>query len=55
MTRQALIEKMVYTLREEGALDIGNYMNSVEQCQDIKKIIEKCLDSFEIIEGRVLK
>lgn len=54
MTRQALIKKMVYMLREEGALDIDNYMNGIEQCQDVKKIIEKCLDGFEIIEGRVI-
>lgn len=54
MTRQVLIDKIVYMLREEGTLDIDNYVTRVEQCQDVKKIIEKCLDGFEIIEGKVL-
>ncbi|WP_410495106.1 hypothetical protein QTL86_13335 [Cellulosilyticum sp. ST5] len=55
MTRQSLINKIVYMLREEGTLDIDNYITRVEQYQDIKKIIEKCLDGFEIIEGKVIE
>ena len=54
MTRQVLIDKIVNMLTEEGTLDIDNYVTRVEQYQDIKKIIEKCLGDFEIIEGKVL-
>ncbi|ADZ83203.1 hypothetical protein [Cellulosilyticum lentocellum] len=54
MTRQMLIDKIVYMLREEGTLEKSNYCTRVEQCQDVKKVIEKCLDGYEIIEGKVL-
>lgn len=30
MTRQMLINKIVYMLREEGTLDIDNYVNGIE-------------------------
>ena len=55
MTRQVLIDKIVYMLREEGALDIDNYMNRIEQCQDIRKIIESCLHDYVIVEGLVIE
>lgn len=38
MTRQMLIDKIVYMLREEGTLEKSNYCTRVEQCQDVKKL-----------------
>lgn len=54
MNRQVLIDKIVYYLREEGALDVDNYVNVIEQCQDVKKIIENILTDYVIIEDRVI-
>ena len=54
MNRKTLIDKIVFMLDSEGVLDIGNYMNTIDQTNDVKKIIERCLDDYVIIKGHVI-
>ncbi len=54
MNREILIYKIIQTLNEEGALDINNYCGYPEQANDMYSIIDKCLDDYVIIEGRVV-
>lgn len=54
MNREKLIDKIACMLDSEGVLDVGNYMNTIDQIYDVKKIIEKCLDDYVIIEGHVI-
>lgn len=54
MNRQILIDKIVFTLNEEGVLDQNNYYTRPQQCQDVQKIIEKILADYVIIEGHVI-
>ena len=55
MTRQTLIWKMINSLHEEGALEIENYMNYIEQANDMYSIIERVLDNIVLIEGSVIE
>lgn len=55
MTRQTLIYKIIQRLHEEGALEVNNYINYIEQANDMYNIIEKELDDFTLIKGDVLK
>lgn len=55
MTRQTLIYKIIQRLHEEGALEVNNYMNYIEQANDIYSIIEKELDGILLIEGRAIE
>lgn len=44
MKKDTLIWKITNKLHDEGALELGNYMNYIEQANDI----------HDIIEGRVI-
>lgn len=55
MTRQTLIYKIIQRLHEEGALEVDNYMNYIEQANDMYKIIERVLDNIVLIEGSVIE
>lgn len=54
MKRDTLIYKIVQALNDEGALDVNNYSNNIEQCTDVHDIIEKVLDDYVIVEGRMV-
>ena len=53
--RDTLIWKIVQTLNDNGALDVNNYMNYIEQANDIHNIIEKELDGYVIVKGEVME
>lgn len=55
MTKQTPIYKLIQRLKEEGALEIENYMNYIEQVNAIYSIIERELDGILLIEGRVIE
>lgn len=55
MTRQTLIYKIIQRLHEEGALEVDNYYNYIEQANDMYNIIKEELDGFTLIKGEVLK
>lgn len=55
MKRDTLIWKMINRLHDEGALELGNYMNYIEQANDIHNIIERELDGYGLFEGGVLE
>lgn len=55
MTRQTLIWKMINALHDEGALEVNNYMNYIEQSNDMYKVIERVLDNIVLIEGSVIE
>ena len=55
MKRDTLIWKIVQSLNENGALDVNNYLNYVEQANDIHDIIEKELDRYLIVSGEVME
>lgn len=55
MTRQTLIYKIIQSLHDEGALDVHNYLNYIEQVNDMYNIIERVLDNIVLIEGEVLQ
>lgn len=55
MKRNTLIAKIVQTLNDEGALDVDNYPNNIEQCIDVHDIIERVLDNVVLIEGSVIE
>lgn len=54
MTRQTLIYKIIQRLHEEGALDVNNYLNYIEQVDDMYNIIEEELDGILLIEGSII-
>lgn len=55
MKRETLIYKIVQSLNDNGALDVNNYLNNVEQCKEVHDIIEKALDGVLLIEGRLIE
>lgn len=55
MTRQTLIYKIIQSLKEEGALDVNNYITYVDQVDDMYSVIERVLDDYVIVEGEVLR
>lgn len=55
MTRQTLVYKIIQRLKEEGALEIENYMNYIEQVNDMYNIIEEELKDFTLIKGEVIE
>lgn len=55
MKRDTLIWKIVQSLHDAGALEIDNYMNYIEQANDIHNIIEKVLDGVVLIQGEVME
>ena len=55
MKRDTLIWKIVQTLNDEGTLDINNYLNYIEQANDIHDIIEKELDGYLLVKGEVME
>lgn len=55
MTRQTLIYKIIQSLNDEGALDVNNYMNYIDQAEDIYNIIERVLDNIVLVEGSVIE
>ena len=55
MTRQTLIYKIIQSLNDEGALDVKNYLNYVEQVNDMYTIVERVLDDYVIVEGSVIE
>lgn len=55
MTRQTLIYKIIQSLHDEGVLEVNNYMNYIEQANDIYNIIERALDNIILIEGSVIE
>lgn len=55
MKRDTLIYKIVQALNDEGALDVNNYLNNIEQCKDVHDVIERTLDGIVLIEGRVIE
>ena len=55
MTRQTLIYKIIQSLHDEGALEVDNYYNYIEQANDMYNIIERVLDNIVLIEGSVIE
>lgn len=55
MKRDTLIYKIVQSLNDNGALDVNNYLNNIEQCKDVHDIIEKALDGVVLIQGEVME
>lgn len=55
MTRDTLIWMIINKLHDEGALELDNYVNYIEQANDIHNIIEEILNSYVIIQGRVIE
>ncbi|ADZ82597.1 hypothetical protein [Cellulosilyticum lentocellum] len=55
MKRDTLIWKIVNRLHDERALELDNYMNYIEQANDIYKIIERELKDFTLIQGEVME
>ena len=55
MKRDVLIWKIVNMLHEEGALELDNYMNYIDQANDLHDIIDKILIDYVIIEGSVVE
>lgn len=55
MKRDVLIWKIVNRLHEDGALEVGNYMDCIDQTKDIHDIIEKILIDYVIIEGSIVE
>ena len=55
MTRNTLIWKITNALNEAGALDINNYLNMIDQSNEVHDIIEKELDGIVLVEGSVME
>ena len=55
MKRDTLIWKITNALNDNGALEANNYMNYIEQANDIHDIIEKELDGYLIVKGEVME
>ena len=55
MKKDTLIWKIINKLHDEGALELSNYVNYIEQANDIHDIIEKILIDYVIIEGVVVE
>lgn len=55
MKRDELIYKIVQSLNDNGVLDVGNYSDTAEQCQDVHDVISKVLDGVVLINGSVIE